>query len=178
MAGAFGDLMAVVDELNGYCAQILEPDSDALTSIQKQARQGALTREIKKAGVSFSVDHDTDHGSIDYSSISFGWSTAMRVKGTGTITDVLAVGDYPIHLSLDKQVSVCFEPRRLGDWPERYRVSNRRFADLTKGNLYEFQGKVSFGRFYFKQGPRGRFDFRIEGCGFAAFFMSLSAAPG
>lgn len=178
MARKFRDLMAVVDELKGHCAKILEPDGDGLTSIQKQDRWVKLTRDIKRAGLSFSVYHDTDHGSIDNSNISLTWSTAVRVEGTGTITDVLAVGDYPIHLSVGKQVSVRFEPRRLGDWSERYRVGNRRFADLTKGSVYEFQGTISYGRFYFKQGPDGRFDFSIEGCGLAAFFMSLSAGPG
>jgi len=162
---SFRDLMSVVDELNGYSARVLEPDSDSLTSIQRQVRRDELARAIKKAGVQFSVNHDTDLGSIDYSKIFFKWATAVGVKGTGTITDVLDVGDYPIHLSLGEQVSVRFEPRNLGDWDGRHKVSNRKFADLKKGSVYDFQGMISYADYYFKQGPQGRFEFGVEAGG-------------
>jgi hypothetical protein len=171
---AYRDLMSVVDDLNGYQTRILEPDGDSLTSIQKQVRRDELARAIKTSGISFNVDHDTDHYSTDYSKVFFKWATPVDVKGTGTITDVRDVGDYPIHLSLGEQVSVRFEPRNLGDWDGRHKVSNLKFADLKKGSVYDFQGMISYADYYFKQGPKGRFEFRVEAGGLVGrFFKGL-----
>ncbi len=139
--------------------------------MQKEARRVALTKDMKKIGLSFSIDHDID-------AITFIWSRALSVMDTGTINDVLPVGDYPIHLSLSEQVTVRFEPRSLGDWSERHRVGNRKFADLKKGDLYEFHGVTRYGRCYVKQGLEGSFVFDVEARGLAAFFGGLLAAPG
>jgi hypothetical protein len=173
MTGTFRDLMSVVDELKGYSARILEPDADALTSIQRQAFREKLAREIKQAGISFRVSHDDEVYTIDYSKISFEWSTAVSVRGTGTIADVMPTGVYPIRLSVGKQVVVRFEPRNLQKVDfELNNISNSQFAGLKKGSSYEFQGRTSYGHYYFKQAPNGLFEFNVNSGGAVSGFFS------
>jgi len=132
--------MSVVEELKDYSEQILA-EPDALTSLQKQARQDGLAKNLKKAGISFRVTYVVEDHSYDH--ISFTWSPTACVQGIGAIVDVIPVGDFPIHLSLHRQVLVRFEPRNLGDWEGRHSVSNRKFANLKKGDSYEFQGPMT-----------------------------------
>jgi hypothetical protein len=161
MVSTFRDLISVIDELKGLSKRILEPPSGSLTSIQLQAYQGQLVKDIKENGIEFTVYWDNDDAKC--SNIHFRCQPPIAVKGTGTIDDVTAVGHYPIRISFAQDVDVLFEPRDLRKSENHQSIPNSEFAGLKKGNPYEFRGVIGVwgGKYYFKQTPC-RFEFFIS----------------
>jgi hypothetical protein len=117
----------------------------SLTSIQQQHAEAIFRQQLARQGITY----DYAEGKV---TLSF---ASLYVQDSGVIADVNSVGDHPLLLSVGEDVSVVYEPRDLTqvpDWRARD-LSNAKFADLRKGSLLNFAGRVVFCEHWFTR-PR------------------------
>jgi len=156
MAHVPKDIKSVVKQVETCHSRIVSLQDSSLTSIQRQQSEARLQQELADDGVTYSFGHYDSGGRLTFVFAS------LRTRDSGVITDVSPVGSHPIDLSVGENVRVSFEPRDLTEVPSwRYaNLSNKKFASLSKGNSFDFTGRVEFCD-YWPNRPGGSFHFRV-----------------
>ena len=147
MAGATKDVKTIVALARDCQSRIggLHSRDASLTSIQQQYAEASLRQQLSEEGITYGFSE----GKM---TLSF---ASLYVRDCGVITDVTPVGNHPIQLSVGEDVSVRYEPRdmtQVDKW-KSHKLSNARYADLKKGNRFEFAGRLVSCDYWFTQ-PR------------------------
>ncbi|MBK8551064.1 MAG: hypothetical protein IPL53_08425 [Ignavibacteria bacterium] len=102
---------------------------------------------------------------------------SLNIKGIGSIL-ILSNGEFPIHLSIDDNILIKYEPRNIPKFrysgnkgnekaeKEYYQntiksISNLEYYQLEKGSIYEFEGQIDYCKHYLWSKPE-RFEFLIR----------------
>jgi hypothetical protein len=148
------DLRSIAKEMKDYLLQIRDP-RNSLTSIQRNAELDALKSSLANNGITYSLMDDYESGYINFT------FNSLYVNDTGIISDVRPKGTFPLSLKVDNNISISYEPRYFKELPDLYerdKIDNSAYFDLQKGSSYQIQGKVKYGRYFFK----GKEEFIID----------------
>lgn len=169
----------IVSELQNYQKQkdVIYLNK-SLTAIQRKIQLESIRETFAKKGINITsenLDWKTDN--INESKIKFLFSSLI-VNDNGVVTDVCTSGDFPIHLTLNENIYVIYEPRNLRNVPllDRHKINNSEFFPIKKGSNYQFNGEVTYCNYY-RYTKLEKFEFAIVGKESKKTFFPSTAQP-
>lgn len=150
------DIKTLVQDLKDYYFEIT--NYDHLTSIQKKEYVNTVKQKYFNNGIEYWINH-YDNGGDD---VQFQIAN-MYIEDFGIIHDIYEIGQYPIQLKVEKNVSISYEPRNLDKLPDEDKksIKNNECFNLNKGSTYKFSGKLTECRYILGHG--GQFYFKLIG---------------
>jgi hypothetical protein len=133
------NLRALSKEIRNYYLDFASESN--LTSVQKAGQENALRENLKAKGILFGAHHDKNTGAVLYYNFNF---TGYFINDTGIISDIKPLGDFPVSLYLNENITISYEPRNIKRIQDEYRkdISNSELQHLKLKSEYTFQGEV------------------------------------
>jgi len=157
------DIRSFTKEMENYYLQIQKINNDfSLTNIQIEECRDSLQKEFESQGIKYRFQGDSDN--VKNSNICFN-PTSWYVNDVGIIQDIRSKGALPFSLTIEDNIFINYDPRRLGkiDFYERQKLNNNEFLNFRKGSEYRFIGKIIYCNYYYFAKPKAKFTFCIEG---------------